>query len=536
MVDNTTLNPGTGGDVIASNDISGVKYPRNKVVFGAAGSASDVSPANPLPVYGPDVIATGTITTTDIAIAAPAGAGAFVTGTSTAGSYVFVLCGGGDTAWNIQITGLTSGNLYFEGSLDSTNGIDGQWIAINGRQTGVVNTVLANNASANGMYRGNTSGLKYFRVRSAGTLTGTPAIVIRISDGQGATFLNASIPAGTNSIGTVVIGAGSAAIGSLTAGTALIGKVGLDQTTPGTTNAVAISTLNATAVATGNGVVGTGVLRVAVASDNTAFAIKLDQTTPGTTNAIALSTLGSVAVATGNGVVGTGVLRVAVASDNTAFAIKVDQTTPGTTNAVALSTIGATAAATGNGVVSAGVLRVAIASDNTAFSVNTVPPTLTKATQGATGFSTQDLKDAGRAIVNAATAIAGVAGVTTEALVTFNVSRDGAATSALTTIPVTSTKRWRITGMVVVGIATTAAVFSARVSLRMNPSGAATATSPIIATAGIAAPAAVAQTGDIQTLMFPDGIEVSGTMQIGVTQVAFSVNGTLWVSLIGYEY
>lgn len=50
MADNTTLNSGTGGDVIASDDIAGVKHQRVKVEFGADGSATDVSSANPLPV------------------------------------------------------------------------------------------------------------------------------------------------------------------------------------------------------------------------------------------------------------------------------------------------------------------------------------------------------------------------------------------------------------------------------------------------------------------------------------------------------
>lgn len=171
-----------------------------------------LSPNSPLPAGGntigavnmldADAVATGTITVTDSVVAAPAGAGAFVSGTSTAGSYIAIAAPGGDSAWNVQITGLTSGALYFEGSLDSTNGIDGQWINVNGRQTGVVNTVLASNSTTNGMYRGNTSGIKYFRVRSVGTLVGTPAIVIRLSGGVGAIFLNASIPAGTNAIGS----------------------------------------------------------------------------------------------------------------------------------------------------------------------------------------------------------------------------------------------------------------------------------------------------------------------------------------------
>jgi hypothetical protein len=52
MSDGTTLNAGSGGDVIATDDISGVKHQRVKVQHGADGSASDVSATNPLPVTG----------------------------------------------------------------------------------------------------------------------------------------------------------------------------------------------------------------------------------------------------------------------------------------------------------------------------------------------------------------------------------------------------------------------------------------------------------------------------------------------------
>jgi len=59
MSDNTQLNAATTvGDVIASDEIGGVKYQRVKLDFGADGSASDVSPSNPLPVrqQNPDVV------------------------------------------------------------------------------------------------------------------------------------------------------------------------------------------------------------------------------------------------------------------------------------------------------------------------------------------------------------------------------------------------------------------------------------------------------------------------------------------------
>lgn len=50
MADNTELSLGSGGDVIATDDIAGVKYQRVKLTHGADGSATDVSSASPLPV------------------------------------------------------------------------------------------------------------------------------------------------------------------------------------------------------------------------------------------------------------------------------------------------------------------------------------------------------------------------------------------------------------------------------------------------------------------------------------------------------
>ena len=54
MADNTTLNPGTGGDVIASDDIGGVKHQRVKIGYGVDGSYTDVSHSHHLPVVTQD--------------------------------------------------------------------------------------------------------------------------------------------------------------------------------------------------------------------------------------------------------------------------------------------------------------------------------------------------------------------------------------------------------------------------------------------------------------------------------------------------
>lgn len=50
MADNTTINRGTDGDTIATDDISGVKHQLVKMEFGKADSATQVSPDDPLPV------------------------------------------------------------------------------------------------------------------------------------------------------------------------------------------------------------------------------------------------------------------------------------------------------------------------------------------------------------------------------------------------------------------------------------------------------------------------------------------------------
>lgn len=50
MADNTQLNLGSGGDLIASDDIGGIKHQRIKMEYGGDGTATEVSWFNPIPV------------------------------------------------------------------------------------------------------------------------------------------------------------------------------------------------------------------------------------------------------------------------------------------------------------------------------------------------------------------------------------------------------------------------------------------------------------------------------------------------------
>jgi hypothetical protein len=215
---------------------------------------------------------------------------------------------------------------------------------------------------------------------------------------------------------------------------------------------VNVAQMNGVTTTMGNGIAGTGVQRVAIASDNTAFSVNAAATQSGTwtvqpgntANTTAWKVDGSavtqpvsgtvtanagsgtfniqsnasvnnaqvngVTITTGNGIAGTGVQRVAIASDNTAFSVnaaqsgtwtvqpgntanttawKVDgsavtQPVSGTVTAnagsgtfniqsnasVNVAQMNGVATTMGNGIAGTGVQRVAIASDNTAFSVN----------------------------------------------------------------------------------------------------------------------------------------------------------------------
>ena len=162
--------------------------------------------------------------------------------------------------------------------------------------------------------------------------------------------------------------------------------------------------------------------------------------------------------------------------------------------------------------------------------------TLTKGTQGTTGITTQDLKDAGRVIFSASTVIAGITAVTVEALLSMVATRDGVAAAGATTFAVTAGKRLRITGISVGFISTAAAVLSMRFALRINPTGAAAAASPILRIIPVPSGAALAQAGGYADIEFTDGIELSGTHQFGITQIGSAATGTCWVSVSGFEY
>lgn len=143
---------------------------------------------------------------------------------------------------------------------------------------------------------------------------------------------------------------------AIPAGTAIIGKVGIDQTTPGTTNGVQVNaalpaganTIGAVTQAsgpwtvTGSGTAGSAAAGVVTIQGIASMTpVKVDPS--GGTGSVNVAQFGGNNVVTGTGTSGIGIPRVTVSNDSTVGLVAgtaiigkvgIDQTTPGTTNGV----------------------------------------------------------------------------------------------------------------------------------------------------------------------------------------------------------
>lgn len=177
--------------------------------------------------------------------------------------------------------------------------------------------------------------------------------------------LAAALPAGTNAIGKLAansgVDIGDVDIASIASGTNVIGKVGIDQTTPGTTNGVQVNA----ALPSGDNNIGNvdiATLPALPTGSNVIGAVKIDQTIPGTTNLVQLGgslpagtnaigklsandgvDIGNVDVASlpalsagDNNIGNVDIVSMPALStgSNVIGKVAIDQTTPGTTNLV----------------------------------------------------------------------------------------------------------------------------------------------------------------------------------------------------------
>lgn len=174
--------------------------------------------------------------------------------------------------------------------------------------------------------------------------------------------------------------------------------------------------------------------------------------------------------------------------------------------------------------------------------VNCPQPTLTKGTQGSTGFSTQDLKDSGRS-ARTITLDSFAIAATTETLMTMSYSTDNATLTTGTSYTVTAAKRLRIQSITanIHTIAGNTTAVATIVRLRVNNGGAAVVTSPVQAILAIQGVAAASQAGIPVQVNFPDGWEFVAGAGIGVTVgcggfVATTAAPKVDITLVGFEY
>lgn len=167
--------------------------------------------------------------------------------------------------------------------------------------------------------------------------------------------------------------------------------------------------------------------------------------------------------------------------------------------------------------------------------------TITKGTQGATGVTTQDLKDAGRN-VSTLFMVLPVVTTATDTLQSLTGYKSGAAVGATTTpAVVTAAKTLRLTSAVLtyVGIATAG---SAKFSLRANTGGVVAIGSPLVANWVLGTDGATAGFSSSLNVLFPDGLEFAAGTGIGISVVGLSTTQTLaatgfaQITIYGFEY
>lgn len=155
-----------------------------------------------------------------------------------------------------------------------------------------------------------------------------------------------------------------------------------------------------------------------------------------------------------------------------------------------------------------------------------------KGVQGTNGIVTQDFKDSGRVIKTFSAQFTAAAA---EALVSLTPVSDGTAGAASTSFGITAGKRFRIQAVFLTCFNITAAIHACQVNLRVSPTGAVTAASPIHGTVASTTAAATIGLTTSQQQIFPDGLELSGTMQFGISAIGIALAGQT-VVVVGYEY
>lgn len=480
MADNTSQD---GTDVLRSKDRSGVKTQVMGVDINVGGTETLLSATNPMPSYNPEGYVTGNITAANSNLNS---------GTATANSSVQITVPQGHSSWDVYVSGTFSATttLYLQGSLDGTN-----WFSMSARRntdpaatdmTYISSSSLVGGAFPTGSnpsnWRGTLGAVRYLRVTCAAyTASDNIAIQISTSSGVGAVFLNTGLPSSLNSIGGVHGGSLGSVSGTVAAGAT--GTVGpLEVSIQGNVTFTVKSTVPASPWA------GAPVIVFEQSDDNTSW--------------------GALTVVRSDNqqVSSTHTLPAGVANGEIIFDAPAE--------AISYVRARVTTGPTTNGIT------IKITSGGMPFM-----PVVTAI----------DRKDAAR--VNVSATYISTSPVVADTLLTLQLIKGSAAATGVTTIPVTSGKVLRITG-ITVGLRATAATLPYGVaSLRVNYSGAAVIGSPLVGYFNVSGSAAVVGNTGTSIFSYPDGlIDLSGSAQFGIS---FSNNvntNVAHITVMGYEY
>lgn len=160
---------------------------------------------------------------------------------------------------------------------------------------------------------------------------------------------------------------------------------------------------------------------------------------------------------------------------------------------------------------------------------------ITKGTQGTNGFTTQELKNAGRTYVTLSAQL--ITGVTTEALATFTKNVGGTATATQTAYTITNGKTFVIQAISFQVKNTTTTANNLTLNVRVG--GSVSATSPLVLSGFCSAASATATNIGAGFVEVTDGIQIvgDGTLQIGISHLENAATASITsFILVGYEY
>lgn len=323
MADNVGYTPGSGA-LVAADEIGGILYQRVKPAFGVDGTATDVSSTDPLPVtllasgavIGHVILDSGTLTSITNAVSVT---GTFWQATQPVSLASVPLPSGAATeatlsTLNGKVTAVNTGAVVVSSSaLPSGAATSAKQPALGTAGTASTDVITVQGIAS-------MTALKVDGSAVTQPVSGTVA-----ATQSGSWSLAANQSTNVAQVGGTATDTNS---GTKSAGTIRV-VLATDQpqltnkllVTPDANSAVNVAQINGVTTTMGNGVSGTGVQRVTLASDSTGqVTLAAGAATIGALTAnqsVNVAQINGVTTTTGNGVSGTGVQRVTLASDST---------------------------------------------------------------------------------------------------------------------------------------------------------------------------------------------------------------------------